>query len=213
MLPVLRDLWSLPLLEERGCPREASDELPICPQLWGSSQPTCCFPQINSSWPFHKSGYSLLIISNHRTWGLERSLKSVGSATLSDTWSSDSSENTRTRPEITRQTSGWGSDTLWRYSNSKPHSGGLGYFSFCDLLDQHILRKYPPVFSSGFRRNRTVVTDQERGFLGRVNSCEQHITCKSPLSALPVTCHSYSTKDLSAIAKIDIYCHHNPTTN
>ena len=169
MLPVLRDLWSLPLFKERECPREASDELPICPQLWRSSQPTCCFPQINSSWPFPKSGYSLLIISNHWTLGLERALKCVGSATLSDTWSNESYEVTRTPLEITRQTSGRGSDALVGVFKFKAIWWRAQLLLFLWSLDQHILRKYTMAFSPGFRglrRNQTLITDQERGFLG-----------------------------------------------
>lgn len=174
-----------------------------------------CFPNVNSSGPLCKSGYPFLVISSHVTLELKRSLKILGSATLFYTWRHENSEVLRTQTKIPRQTSGWGSDTLTGVFRLKAIWWRAQLFlSFFDL---QIDTSWDNIFSLLFWWATEFQGPEEKpsrwqwagkGFPGEQSTSvsKRNVACQS-LSI------SISSRDLLSIAKIDIYCAHNPTTN
>lgn len=127
-LPFPQDSWFLPYFAKRylclgifgaclfiqgkGVSKRAQTQInPLPPALREThSQVMCCFPEINTSGPLHKSGCPHLITSIHITLKLKRSLKTTGSATLFYVWKSGNPVVSRTWPRSTRQTRDWGND-------------------------------------------------------------------------------------------------------
>lgn len=110
-------------IQAKGVSKRAQTQItPLPPALREThSQVMCCFPEINTSGPLHKSGCPHLITSIHATLKLKRSLKTTGTVTLFYVWRSGNPVVSRTWPRSTRQTRDWGSDTLVGYSDLKPH--------------------------------------------------------------------------------------------